>query len=39
MLIDATLAALHYLSIILLVAFLAAEAVLCKPEYALAQAA
>lgn len=33
MLFDATLAALHYLSIILLVVFLSAEAVLCKPEY------
>lgn len=33
MLLDATLAALHYLSIILLVVFLAAETVLCKPEY------
>jgi putative membrane protein len=33
MLLDATLAALHYLSIILLVVFLSAEAVLCKPEY------
>lgn len=33
MITDATLAALHYLSIILLVVFLAAEAVLCKPEY------
>ncbi len=33
MLTDATLAALHYLSIILLVVFLSAEAVLCKPEY------
>jgi putative membrane protein len=33
MLLDAMLAALHYLAIILLVAFLAAEAVLCKPEY------
>lgn len=33
MLLDATLAALHYLSIILMVVFLSAEAVLCKPEY------
>ena len=33
MLTDATLAALHYLSIFLLIVFLAAEAVLCKPEY------
>lgn len=33
MVMDATLAALHYLSIIMLVVFLAAEAVLCKPEY------
>ena len=32
MLLDATLAALHYLSIFLLIVFLAAEAVLCKPE-------
>jgi putative membrane protein len=33
MLLDASLAALHYLSIFLLVVFLAAEAVLCKPEF------
>lgn len=33
MFLDATFAALHYLSIILLVVFLSAEAVLCKPEY------
>jgi putative membrane protein len=33
MLTDATLAALHYLSIFLLIVFLSAEAVLCKPEY------
>lgn len=30
---DATLAALHYLMIFLLIVFLAAEAVICKPEY------
>ncbi|MBM3340713.1 MAG: DUF2214 family protein [Betaproteobacteria bacterium] len=33
MITDTILAALHYLSIILLVVFLAGEAVLCKPEY------
>lgn len=33
MITDAVLAALHYLSIILLVVFLSGEAVLCKPEY------
>jgi putative membrane protein len=33
MLLDATLAALHYLSIFLLIVFLTGEAVLCKPEY------
>jgi putative membrane protein len=33
MLLDATLAALHYVSIFLLIVFLAAEAVLCKPEF------
>ena len=30
---DATLAALHYICIIMLVVFLSSEAVLCKPEY------
>lgn len=33
MLLDTTLAALHYVSIFLLIVFLSAEAVLCKPEY------
>jgi putative membrane protein len=33
MIFDAVLAALHYLSMILLVVFLAAQAVLCKPEF------
>lgn len=32
LLLDATLAALHYLSIFMLIVFLAGEAVLCKPE-------
>ena len=33
MLLDATLAASHYVAIVLLVGCLAAEAVLCKPDY------
>lgn len=33
MFVDATLAILHYLSMFLLIVFLAAEAVLCKPEF------
>lgn len=33
MYLDATLAALHFLSIFLLIVFLTAEAVLCKPEF------
>jgi putative membrane protein len=32
-LLDATLAALHYVLIFLLIVFLAAEAILCKPEF------
>ena len=33
MLLDATLAVLHYVSIFLLIVLLAAEAVVCKPEF------